>query len=269
MTEAQKAPGRWYREGISLAELFRMYPDNESARKWFEETLWLDGPSCPHCGSDRISESGCHPTMPYRCKECRRFFSVRVRTPMQYSKLGYQTWLIAIYLLTTSIKGTSSMKLHRDLSVTQKSAWHLAHRIREGWDETGTIATLCGHIEADETYIGGLERNKHRDRKLHAGRGAVGKTAIAGLKERETSTISATVVGRVNKATLQGNVMERVKHGSKIFTDENPGYHGLPYTHRTVNHSIGKWVDGIWHTQTAWSRSGRYLNVAITAPITA
>lgn len=149
------------------------------------------------------------------------------------------------------------MKLHRDLSVvTQKSAWHLAHRIREGWDETGTIATLCGHIEADETYIGGLERNKHEDRKLRVGRGSVGKTAVAGLKERETGTISAKVVGRVDKATLQRNVMERVKQGSRLFADENPVYRGLPYTRGNVNHGIGKWVGGMAHTngmESFWS----------------
>lgn len=228
-----------------------MYPDDESVEKWFE-----DGPLSPHGGSDRTSKTCRHPTMPCRCKNCRKFLSARVVPTMERSKRGCQSWLIAIYLLATGIRETSCMKLYRDLSVTRKAAWHVVHRICEGWDQTGTIECWSGQVEVDETYISNLETNKHEDRKLIARRGDVGKTAVAGLKERETGTIPSKVVGRVDKATLQRNVTENVEQGSRVFMDEYPVYREPPYTLEIVNHSIGKWVDGMTHNnsiESFWS----------------
>lgn len=139
-----------FRKGVSLPELFRMFPDAETARLWFEEQRWGGEPYCPHCGSFSVSGTS-HASMPWRCreKECRRRFSVRVGTPLQGSHLDYRTWVLAIYLLTTSLKGQSSMKLHRDLGVTQKTAWFLAHRIRRTFEEAPS--GFSGPVEADET----------------------------------------------------------------------------------------------------------------------
>ena len=159
------APGKSHRNGISLAELFRMFPDDTSAREWFELARWGGEPWCPHCGSVNVQSGAAHKTMPFRCREkvCARRFSVRVGTPLEDSKLGYQTWAVAIYLVTTSLKGVSSMKLHRDLGITQKSAWHLAHRIREAWGvET---APFDGPVEVDETFIGGKEKQQAREQE--------------------------------------------------------------------------------------------------------
>ena len=118
-----KDPGKSYRKGLSTIDVMRMFPDDESAASWIVGARWPDGPKCPHCGSDRVQAGAAHPTMPFRCCACRKRFSVRTGTVMADSKLGYQVWVaIATYLLTTGIKGVSSMKLHRDVHITQKSA---------------------------------------------------------------------------------------------------------------------------------------------------
>ena len=130
----------------------RIFPSNEVAEGWFAEQRWGGSPVCPHCTSENIQTGAKHPTMPYRCRTCRKRFSVRIGTAMEDTKLGYQVWAVAIYILTTGIKGVSSMKLHRDLGVTQKTAWYLAHRIRQTWRTAP--APFSGPVEVDETYAG-------------------------------------------------------------------------------------------------------------------
>ena len=185
--------------------------------------------------------------MTHRCKAngCRKRFSVRTGTVMEASNLGYQDWAIAIYLLTTNLKGVSSMKLHRDLGRTQKTAWHLAHRLREAWSHEGFA--FAGPVEVDETYIGGKEKNKHGTKKLNAGRGAVGKVAVIGMKDRDTNRVTAMSIQGTDKSTLQGFVLGQVAPGTQVFTDDHGGYHGLP-NHQTVKHSVGEYVDGMAHT---------------------
>ena len=151
---AQDAPGKHFRKGISLVELFRMFPNDETAEAWFADMRWPHGPGCPHCGSVRVLSGAKHATMPYRCreKECRKRFSLKTGTVMEASNIGYQKWAIAIYLSLTSLKSVSSMKLHRDLGVTQKSAWHMAHRLRRAFAAKG--GPFAGPVEVDETYMG-------------------------------------------------------------------------------------------------------------------
>ncbi len=148
---AQKAPGRHHRKDLSLIDITRMFPDDATAAAWFAEERWPDGPRCPHCGSDNVQCNVKHPTMTHRCRACPKkpLFSLKTGTVMQGSKLGYQVWAIAIYLISTNLKSVSSMKLHRDLSVTQKTAWHLAHRIRKAMDIPEE--SFSGPVEVDET----------------------------------------------------------------------------------------------------------------------
>lgn len=256
---AQKAPGRSFRSGLSLIDIVDMFPDEASASKWFESIMWPEGRCCGHCGSVETKPVPNAKPMPYWCKDCRSYFSVRTGTALQRSKVPLRKWAIAIYLELTSLKSVSSMKLHRDIKVRQSTAWFMLHRIREAWNtEPGGFS---GPVEVDETYFGGKRKNMSNAKRRElaeqgAGRGAVGKTAVVGMKDRETKQVRAKVVRNTDKPTLQGFVVEHTAPGATVYTDEAAAYEGLPFEHESVKHSVAEYVRDQAHTngiESFWS----------------
>ena len=254
--ETHKAPGRSHRVGISLLELAAMFPDEDAARRWFEAIIWADGRTCPNCGSENTHEAS-HAKMPYRCRGCKRYFSVKTGTVMAQSPIPLVKWAYAIYLDVTSLKGVSSMKLHRDLGITQKTAWFMQQRIREAFATEGPRVLFEGPVEVDETYVGGLAKNMHAKvrREKITGRGGVDKTAVVGVKDRATGRVAAEVVDSVDGATLRGFVDGHAAPETMVYTDGATAYRGRK-NHEAVHHSVGEYVRGKAHTngvESFWS----------------
>ena len=235
-------PGRSYRKGITLAELFKMFPDDEAAREWFEATMWQDGPVCPRCHSGEPAKPSTHLTMPYWCVRCKRHFSVKVGTVMERSKIGYQKWVIALFLVLTNAKGTSSMKLHRTLGIRQPSAWFMLHRIREAMRTMAQDDAMSGPVEVDELYVGGREKNKHADKK-----GKDKKVAVAGIRDRKTGRVAAAPVPETTAARMEHFIGSHAEPDATVYTDESKIYSGLK-NHDTICHGAGEYVRGDVHT---------------------
>ena len=241
-------PGKSHRKGIDIFEAVKQFEDDEKANEWFVARRWPDGIQCLECDSYRVVRRKSNRVTPlYHCNTCKYDFTVKVGTIMEDSKIPLRKWAMAFYLMSTHLKGVSSMKLHRDLGITQKSAWFMEQRIREVWNDE-RAEKFAGPVEADETYIGGKESNKHEWKKLNAGRGTVGKAPVVGIKDRETNQVRTEVVESTTRAVLQDFVIRNTEDDATVYTDEAAAYKGLSRYHEAVAHGAGEYVRNMAHT---------------------
>ena len=256
MNRDKQAPGRAARKGISLSEVIRMFGTEQKAQDWFESQRWPDGITCTACGGDKIVRraSRKYGMPPLFCNtinngvRCATSFSVKTGTIMHKSPLPLSVWGIAFYVVATGLKGVSSLKLHRDLGITQKSAWHLLHRVREAWNDSNHPFKFSSEVEVDEAYFGGKESNRHEyKRTLKGARGAKGKTAVVGAKDRATNRITARKVDDTTAPTIHGFISRNTTQDATLYTDEARVYQGVYRKREHVQHSTGEYVRGQVH----------------------
>ncbi|MBZ5707182.1 MAG: IS1595 family transposase [Acidobacteriia bacterium] len=258
----------------TLQQAIQYFSDEQTCIDAVAMMRWPDGPRCPDCSGDHAKNPYYIKTQKrWKCRYCRRQFSVKVETIFEDSPIPLQKWLPALWMLVSCKNGVSSYEIHRALGVSQKTAWFMLHRLRLALKSKAFAFKLggkeSGGVEVDETFVGGKLRNMHRDRRArfaaesgHAG-GATGKTIVIGMLDRDERKIRAQVVPDVKRETLQTEVLNNVKYGSRVYTDDAVPYDKLHwrYIHEVVNHAE-QYVRGQVHTnglENFWSLLKRNL----------
>lgn len=254
----------------TLQEAIIYFSDPDNCLNYLAARRWPDGVTCPTCGRDDVTflaKQG-----KWQCKSAhkQRQFSAKVGTIFEDSPIGLDKWLPAVWQVVNCKNGISSYEMARAFGVTQKTAWFMDHRIRLAMQSGSFLKKMQGHIEVDETFIGGLARNMHESKKRHLGTGGAGKVAVMGLLDRHTREVRTHVVPNVQAETLQARIRQHVEAGSNLYTDKAVGYKHLEqeFIHGVINHAE-KYVDGQIHTngiENFWSllkRSikGTYVSV--------
>jgi transposase-like protein len=255
----------------TLQEAIVYFADPKNCNSFLADLRWADGKvRCPNCGSDNVTYLAS--VNRYKCygKHAKAQFSLKVGTIFEDSPIGLDKWLCAMWLIVNCKNGISSCEVARDLGITQKSAWFMDHRIRFAL-YSGSFEKLSGHVEADETFIGGKARNMHvaQRRRRITGTGGKDKTAVMGIVQRG-GKVRTVVVPNRKKSALQAEVKKHVEAGSALYTDALLSYQGLEstYAHQVIDHAVA-YVDGNVHTNTLenfWSLlkrgiSGTYVSV--------
>jgi len=231
----------------TLTDFTDYFCDEETCVAYYTDIRFGNGKYCPHCGHTEVYtfKDGKR----YRCADCKQDFTIRTGTVFGESKLAIRKWFIAIYLLSNTSKGISSVQLAKHVGVTQKTAWFMAHRIREAHRQNK--GQMFGTIEADETFIGGLSKNMHKKQREIAikGTGGANKTPIFGMKNR-TGELRAQVVRSVGMVDLHKEIKSNVAQGATLYTDMWVAYRGLAaqFKHTTVDHTMKQYVNGDCHT---------------------
>ena len=252
-------------EPNTLQEAILYFSSPDNCREYLVAKRWPNGVTCPRCGSKSVVFQAAYNRWQCNSRHERRQFTLKTGTIFEESPLGLDKWLSAAWLITNCKNGISSYEIHRDLKVTQKTAWFMLHRIRLAMQDTETGGKLGGDVEVDESFIGGKARNMHANKRYEKirGRGPEGKAIVAAVLERG-GKVRAKVVEKRKKKDLQALVRENVEAGSRIYSDALLSYEGLSadYKHQVIDHAEA-YVDGQIHTngmENFWSLLKRGIN---------